>query len=356
MKSRLTAALAVVVLLGAGIAVAVGSLNDEAMISKSYYEDVYLPALGADLRQRAEKGTDSTYQQAEKTLGEKHKAHLDRATGEQAAYALAEMSQGDELELKEGASLLLYDGESRLETGTLSDVTDGVTVKAGQLLSPAHRYIVTDQAGATVTQTIPGSLGYQGQGAVRQGTALPPLPFADVAPENWYHDAVAFVYCRGYFSGTGADTFSPNAPMDRAMVATVLYRMSGEKTASGQAVFSDVPTGQWYSDGIAWASANAVVNGMGDGLYAPEMAVTREQLVTMLYRYEKDYRKADVSGGGELGAFSDAQAVSSWAEGAVSWAVGAGLIQGRDSGELDPAGTATRAEVATILQRFSQRL
>lgn len=355
MKSRLTAALAAVVLLGTGIAVAVGSLSDEAMVSKSYYEDVYLPALRDGLHQRAEKGTDSAYEKAEKALEEKHQEHLDQAAGAGSAYTPAELSEGDQLELKTGASFLVYDGEGRLESGTLRDVTEGTALEAGQALRPAHRYIVTDQAGATVTQTSPGSLGYQGEGTVREGQALP-LPFVDVTRENWYHDAVAFVYRRGYFSGTGADTFSPNAPMDRAMVATVLHRMSGGETVNGGTVFSDVPPGQWYSDGIAWASASGVVNGMGDGLYAPGLAVTREQLVTMLYRYEKDYRKADVSGRRELGGFSDVQAISSWAEEAVSWAVGAGLIQGRDSGELDPAGTATRAEVATILQRFSQRL
>lgn len=355
MKNRLAAVLAAVVLLGVGIAVAVGSLNDRAMVSKSYYEDVYLPALGEDLQKRAEKGTDGTYQKAEKSLEEKSKDHLDHAADGQSAYTLAEMDQGDELELQVGASLLLYDGQGRLETGTLCDVTDGVTVEAGQTLTAAHRYIVTGQAGATVTRTSPGSLGYQGEGTVREGAAQP-LPFVDVAPESWYHDAVAYVYRRGYFSGTRADAFSPNSPMNRAMVATVLHRLSGDTAADGGAVFTDVPAGQWYTDGIAWSSANGVVNGMGGGLYAPERAVTREQLVTMLYRYEKDYRKADVSGGGALSGFPDAPAISSWAEEAVSWAVGAGLIQGRDNGELDPAGTATRAEVATILQRFSQRL
>lgn len=353
MKSRLAVALATVMLLGTGIAVAVGGLNDEAVISKSYYDDVYLPALTEGLRQRAGKGTNSVYAQAEKTLAERNKAHLDRVAGEQAPYTSVQMKEGDALELKAGDGILLYDGESQLTAGTLADVTDGVTVETGQTLLSAHRYIVTSDA--TVIQTLPGSLGYQGEGSMREGAGLT-LPFADVPEGQWYHEAVAFVYRRGYFSGTGADTFSPNAPMNRAMVATVLHRISGSETVSGGTAFADVPAGQWYSDGIAWASANAVVNGMGDGLYAPEVAVTREQLVTMLYRYEKDYRKMAVSNRGDLSRFSDAEAVSVWAKEAMSWAVGEGLLQGRDSGALDPAGTATRAEVATILQRFSGRL
>ena len=353
MKGRLAVALATVMLLGAGIAVAVGNLNDEAVISKSYYDDVYLPALTEGLHQRAEKGAASTYEQAEKSLEERSKARLDQAGGELAAYTWVQMAEGGELELKTGGSVVLYDGQGRLTAGSLADVTDGTTVEAGQTLMASHRYIATGDA--TVMQTETGSLGYQGEGTAREGAAQT-LPFADVAEDHWYYGAVAFVYRRGYFSGTGADTFSPNAPMNRAMVATVLPRISGGEAVSGESSFTDVPAGQWYSDGIAWASANGVVNGMGDGLYVPEMAVPREQLVTMLYRYEKDYRKVAVSGGGELSAFPDGEAVSAWAREAMSWAVDAGLLQGRDSGELDPAGTATRAEVATILQRFSQRL
>lgn len=347
MRGRLAVILAAVALLGAGIAVAVGSLNEEAMVSRSYYEGVYLPALTDALRQRAEKGTEATYEQAEKALSE---GDLTPWPG----YTLAQMGEGDELELAVGSCLLLYDGGGRLTAGTLADVTGGVAVGAGQTLAPAHRYIVTAEGGAVVAQTLPGRLGYQGEGTVRLAAALT-LPFADVAEGDWFHDAVSFVYRRGYFSGTGADTFAPNASMDRAMVATVLHRMSGAGTVSGAAAFSDVPAGQWYSDGVAWASASGVVNGMGDGLYAPALAVTREQLVTMLYRYEKDYRKAAVAETGDLSAFPDGGSVSAWAQDAMSWAVGAGLLHGRDSGALDPTGTATRAEVAAILQRFSQR-
>lgn len=353
MKSRLTVALAAVLLLGTGIAVAVGGLSDEAMVSKSYLDDVYLPTLAESLRQKAEKGTDSTYKQAEKSLEERSKARLDKVGGELAAYTCVQMAEGGELTLKTGGSVLLFDGEGQLTAGALADVTDGTTAQAGQVVRPSHRYIVT--ADATIAQTAPGSLGYQGDGTVREGAALT-LPFTDVAEDHWYYSAVAFVYRRGYFSGTGANAFSPNASMNRAMVATVLHRVSGSEAVSGGTVFTDVPADQWYSAGIAWASANGVVNGMNDSLYMPMAAVTREQLVTMLYRYEKDYRKVAVSAEGDLSGFPDGDAISTWAREAMSWAVGEGLLQGRNGGALDPAGTATRAEVATILQRFSQRL
>ena len=358
MKRRLTAALAAVVCLGAGIAVAVGSVSDEAMIAQSYYEDTYLPALTENLRQRAEKGTQSAYERAEKDLAERNQARLDQIqaqAGGKTAFTSVQLEEGDELSLEQGSAILLESGAGRLTAGTLADVTEGVMVEAGQALAPAHRYVAVAESGAVVCQTAPGSAGFQGGAEVEKGAGLA-LPFTDVPEGQWYHDAVAFVYRRGYFAGTGADTFSPNAPMDRAMVATVLHRISGGESVAEPAAFTDVPAGQWYSDGIAWAAAKGVVNGMGEGLYAPAASVTREQLVTMLYRYQKDYLRAAVTAGGDLTAFSDGDRVSDWAREAVAWAVGEGLVQGRDSGALDPAGTATRAEVAAILQRFSQSL
>ncbi len=350
MKHRLTAALAAVLLLGAGIALAVGNISDTAMISKSYYEDTYLPALRENLTKRAQTASAPIYEKAEAAL----KGQSQAAGG--TPYTSAQMGEGDELKLAAGGSLLVYNGAGRLTSGALADVTDGVSVSAGSALTAAHRYIVTDTSGATVRQTASGALGYQGTGQVTKA-ADQTLPFADVTAGDWFHDAVAYVYQHGYFSGTGAGTFSPNAPMDRAMVATVLYRLSGDTAKGDGTDFSDVPAGQWYSDGIAWASAQGVVNGMGNDLYAPNLAVTREQLVTMLYRYETAYRETTAAAAGSsLAKFPDQASVSDWAREAMTWAVKEGLVQGRDNGSLDPAGTATRAEVATILQRFSQRL
>ena len=350
MKNRLMAALAAVLLLGTGIALAVGNMSDTAMISKSYYEDTYLPALRENLTKRAQTASAPIYEKAEAALSGQGQA----ANG--TPYTTAQMGEGDELKLAAGGSLLVYDGAGRLTSGALADVTEGVSVSAGTALTAAHRYIVTDTSGATVRQTASGTLGYQGTGQVTRASEQG-LPFTDVTAGDWFHDAVAYVYQHGYFSGTGASTFSPNAPMDRAMVATVLYRISGETAKGDGTDFSDVPAGQWYSDGIAWASAKGVVNGMGDGLYIPTLAVTREQLVTMLYRYETEYRKTAATGSADdLAGFPDQDSVSDWAREAVGWAVEAGLVQGRDNGALDPAGTATRAEVATILQRFAQRL
>lgn len=370
MKKRFVVILASVALLGAGIAVAVGTWGGDAMISKSYYENTYLPQLRQALSKQAEKVADPTLQSALKrleTLKDQQLQTLKDRQDSPLGYTPVQMAAGDALELKTGASLLLYSGAGKLTAGTLADVTSGTAVSAGGALDPHHRYIVTSPQGAAVTQLQQGELGYQGESAVKRnagtgsGTDIgipgtdTSLPFTDVGTGQWYYSAVDFVYRRGYFSGTGANTFAPNAFMDRAMVATVLYRLSGDSASDLTPAFSDVPAGEWYTEGVAWASAKGVVNGMGDGLYAPHLAVTREQLVTMLYRYEKDYKRAGVPITGELSAFPDNDRISAWARDAMGWAVGAGLLHGRDSGHLDPTGTATRAEVAAILQRFSNR-
>lgn len=367
MKRRLAAILAAVLLLGVGIAIAVGNTGADPMISKSYWENTYLPALTEALQKRANQSTKAAYEAAAAKLTALGEADV-KAAGSKTAgsYTSVALKAGDSLELTQGTSVILHSGGCRLSAGTAADVTAGTQAGAGTLLIQNHRYVVT-AAGATLEQSQEGSLSYQGAGTVKRdsggsgGLGGQPVgegksPFTDVGPGDWYYDAVSFVYNKGYFAGTGAGIFSPNAPMDRAMVATVLYRLAGSEKVTGAAGFEDVAEGQWYTQAIAWASAKGVVNGMGDNRYAPDLAVTREQLVTMLYRFEKDYRKAAVTDAGSLIGFPDGSAVSSWARESMSWAVGEKLIQGRNTGHLDPAGTATRAEVATILQRFAARL
>lgn len=366
MKRRLVLILTAVILLGVGIAIAVGSGSVDPMISRSYWENTYLPALAEGLQDRASQGTKATYEAVAAKLDQAGEADVKAAQDKSGGFVLVQLNTGDTLELKSGGSAVLQSGSGALGAGALADVTAGSEVMAGEDLTAAHRYIVTSDA-ATLRQTKAGTVAYLGSGTVRQRDGSTPpgggslggdrtIPFTDVTQDQWFYGAVAFVYEKGYFSGTGNTTFEPNTSMNRAMVATVLHRLAGSEQVSGGDAFADVPAGQWYSAGIAWASAKGVVNGMGNGYYQPDSAVTREQLVTMLYRFEKDYRKVAVPATGSLDSFADGSKVSSWATDAMRWAVGAGLIQGRNTGLLDPSGTATRAEVATILQRFSARL
>ena len=175
--------------------------------------------------------------------------------------------------------------------------------------------------------------------------------FTDVAPDDWYSSAVDFASSHELFSGTGADTFSPVLPMDRGMLVTVLHRLENSTRAKGSASFVDVDDSAYYADAVAWASENQIVAGLGNGTFSPEQALSREQLVTFLYRYA-DAAGLDTTPAGRLDQYHDGASTASWASDAMSWAVGSGLVGGKDGGRLDPQGGATRAEVAIILQRL----
>ena len=188
--------------------------------------------------------------------------------------------------------------------------------------------------------------------------------FADVQNNVWYSEAIAYVYNKGMMNGTDAGRFEPDATTTRAMLVTMLHRLENEPKA-GAVNFSDVASGQWFSEAIAWAAANGVVNGYenGDaqlvpngarGTFGPNDSITREQLAAVLYRLAQ-LKGYDVSVKGSLSGFSDAANVSGWAREAMQWAVGAGIING-DNGALKPAGNATRAEVAMMLMRYVENV
>lgn len=172
--------------------------------------------------------------------------------------------------------------------------------------------------------------------------------FTDTA-NHWAGDSIAFVTSHELFQGTAEGTFSPDAPMNRAMLATVLYRLE-DAEASGGNPFADVTADTWYTDAVTWASANQIVSGTGNG-FAPDRDLSRQELVTMLYRYAKSVGM-DTDKTTDLDGYADAAEVADWAVEAMAWAVKSGLIAGRGGAVLAPEGTATRAEVATILQRL----
>jgi len=187
--------------------------------------------------------------------------------------------------------------------------------------------------------------------------AKPPLsgdwnnPYSDVADTDWFYEAVRFVTESGLMKGIGDDRFSPSVTMTRAMLVTVLYRLEGEPTVSGSIPFSDVKTGEWYSGAILWASRNNIVNGYSNGSFGLNDPVTREQAVTILYRYA-EFKGLDVGESADLSKYTDMKDISDWAQDAMKWAVAAGIIQGRTATTAVPQGTSTRAEVATILERY----
>ena len=176
------------------------------------------------------------------------------------------------------------------------------------------------------------------------------LPFTDVSAGDWFYDPVCFVYSQGLMTGTSATTFEPNTHLTRAMLVAVLHRLEGSPAASGSD-FTDVADGDWYAQAVNWAASVGVVNGMGDGTFQPNTAITREQLAAILMNYA-NYKGQDVSARATLDTYSDAAAISSWANDTMSWAVAEGLISGVTNDQLQPQGNATRAQVAAILQRF----
>ena len=164
-----------------------------------------------------------------------------------------------------------------------------------------------------------------------------------------------YAVAHGLFGGTSANTFEPETAMTRAMLVTVLWRYEGEPEGY-ENTFSDVNSkdGSWYVDAVAWASAEGVVNGIGNGMFGPNGNITREQMATILFRYAEK-KEIDTSKRGDLSSFPDANKISAYAKEAIQWAVAVGIINGSD-GKLLPQGNATRAQVSAILMRFIENV
>ncbi|MEE0510256.1 MAG: S-layer homology domain-containing protein [Peptococcaceae bacterium] len=185
-------------------------------------------------------------------------------------------------------------------------------------------------------------------------TPEPSMPFTDVSENDWFYGAVQYVYDNDMMNGVSANSFAPNSNLTRAMMAAVLYNLEDQPTQADSS-FTDVADGSWYADAVNWAAANNIVSGYGDGIFGPNDNITREQMASILYRYA-EYKGYDVSAVGDLGQFNDADSVSEWANDVMSWAVGAGLINGMGDGSVAPQGTATRAQVATVLMNFCENI
>lgn len=238
-------------------------------------------------------------------------------------------------------------------------------------LSPDKGYkldklTVTDGSGKTVstvkksdtvyTFTMPASAVNVGVSYVKATETPSETKFNDVSANDWFASAVDYVTGKGMMNGTADNTFSPKANTTRGMVVTVLYRLENQPSTSA-ASFTDVASGAYYANAVAWANANGIVSGYGSGKFGPNDKVTREQLAAILYRYAQ-YKKYDVSVGEDTNilSYNDAQSISSYAIPAIQWACGAGVVTGKSGSKLDPKGNATRAEVAAMLMRFCENV
>ena len=295
------------------------------------------------------------------------------------------------IRIRDRADVVCTAGETPVETWSITYVTDGgtingeypttytkgtVTVLPTDVTKPGYTFLgwfTAASGGVQVRQIEATETGDKTFYARWQKTVLPPppvtpgtpvtparpaapvgLPFADVSGSDWFYNDVRYVYEKGIMDGTGADRFSPNAPLTRAMIVTILYRMAGSPSVSGSSDFTDVAAGKWFAKAVAWAAANGIVNGYGDSLFGPNDPVTREQLAAILYRYAVYGGMTAVTLEENLGSFADTAQLSAYAIQAMNWAVGQGLINGSGS-NLVPKAQATRAQVAAIIHRYLER-
>lgn len=186
------------------------------------------------------------------------------------------------------------------------------------------------------------------------GSETEELPFVDATSSDWFYPAVQYVYENGIMNGTSATTFAPNGTVERSQVVQMLYNLEGQPTVTGSTVFTDVDTDEWYGKAVLWAERTGVVDGYEDNTFRPGKSVSREEFAQMLYNYSK-YKRYDLSAAADLTEFPDGSSVSNWANSAVAWANGNGLINGHDDGRLDPSGTAIRAQAASILMGFDRK-
>ena len=370
----------------------------------------YYPSLEA--AQAAAQPGDTITEVNATTGGTKYTVTLDYADGE-TANSLYTVTEGTKLTLptpsRSGYTFEgWYDGSSRVSSPykVMKDVTltaewdyNGSSSSSGSI-----RYTVsvedTDNGsvevsptraskGSTVTVTVKPDEGYEldeltvtdkngdsvkltdkGDGkytfkmpaskvtveAVFTAAKVEGLPFTDVTSGDWFYDAVAYVYDKGMMEGTTDTTFAPTMNLTRSMIAQVLYNLEERPEAPGAAGFTDVAAGAWYADAVNWAAARGIVKGYDTGAFGPEDSVTREQLAAILYRYAQVKGYDTTQGGMAVREFSDSASISDWAQTAMSWAVNAQVLSGKGNGVLDPQGTATRAEVAQMLMNFGEHV
>ena len=261
-----------------------------------------------------------------------------------------------------GYDLYTCSGCGATERRNLTDAAghkwDGGTVTTAPTeTTPGVRTFTCRGCDQTRTETIPAT----GASTCTGGPSCPSYGLHDVAgPDYWAHKGIDYCVRNRLMSGVGAGTFSPDTACTRAQIVKILYNLSGNQTDYSYYYlpFTDVAPGAWYYNAVAWAYCNDVTSGTSATTFTPNAAITRQQLVTFLYRYTVKYAPEFTGNAAPISAFPDAGSVANWAYAAMSWAVGNGLIQGNahDNGldYLDPNGSATRAQTATIIMRYCQ--
>ena len=358
MRTRIIAAvlLAAVLVTGLGAALASPGTAEDPFVSLSYLTKTYYAEMEQAMLEQAQTGTAQVEKTALNKLAELSSGYLDKANRDglySDTFLYLTLARDEALTLSAGSGLQFDAGVVALtfSSGCLIDVTTGTTVVSGGTLTAGHRYIAAEDTTCTVTaRSDTVYLAVCGKYDLAR-TGVTYTPFVDIVAPVWYADSVLYAYQQGLVNGMTPTTFEPATTMNRAMLATLLSRTAGVQGTPADAGFSDVPADVWYANGINWAYSAGIVSGYPDGSFKPLATLNREQLATFLYNYATKYLGVDAPCNGDLTEFPDADMVSSYAVNALSWAVGAGLVNGKD-GKLAPQDNTNRAEVATILYRF----
>lgn len=362
MKGRWNRRGAVVLGVGLLLTGAAAALSQgDSLISLSYLKETFIPNMVTQGTTAAQSKLDAVYQTALDELDKANQQTPGGAGEELYSEDLRTRSfvRGDSLTLDMGSGFLLYAGQASVShNGAVIDVTDGAEVPSGSALQTGHRYLVGENTTAAVTARS-GLMkgGVQGGYTCALG-GVQAAPFVDVAEGDWYSVAVDYAYFNGLFAGMGEDQFVPTGSMDRSMMMTVLYHLAGspeEERVSATATFTDVPSDQWYYTFVSWAAEQGVSAGTGDGKFSPKQPVTREQVVVLLYNFAVNYMGMELKDRVDITTCADYDQISFWSADVMSWAVASGIMDPDTNTQLQPLRSATRAEVASMLMKFSQR-
>lgn len=354
-RRGLAAGAAGVLLTGTALALGQG----DSLISLGYLNRTYIPTVTAQGAEALKEEMDQAYRAAMQRL----ERAAGQAAGQSGAYsetfASRTFSRGDRITLETGSGFLMLAGQAVVNhNGAVIDVTLGQELPSGGALAEGHRYLAGEGTSAQITVRSGLARGGIQGGYELEVSGAPAAPFIDVSDQDWYCSAVDYAYFGGLFSGTGEDAFAPQATMNRAMMMTVLYHLAGspeEERLSASASFRDVPGGEWFATFISWAAEQGVSAGTGNGQFSPYQAVTRQQVIVLLYNFAQNYMGLTLSERGDITGCADYDRVPFWSRDALSWGMAAGVIAPSDSGRLEPERDASRAEVASMLMMFSRR-
>ncbi len=353
--------LGLILVLGLLAGGAYAASSEDSLISLSYLQSTFFPKAVQAGEEKANQALQEVYDRAKGQLDALHGGGGGGLSGSYSdTLQRRQWTDGQAITLSTGSGVLMLEGSASLaHNGAVVDVTTGAEVPSGGRLSPNHRYLVGEDTAATVTvRSGQAALGVQGSYALSAGKDKH-TPFYDVSQIDWFYEPVGYAYEKGLFSGVDAGHFAPEMRMNRAMLMTVLYSLAGSPGQTGSSPFADVPNGDWYTSAVLWGTGQGIASGVGDGLFSPNGEVTREQTVLMLYNYASKYLNKPMAAGADLSGYGDVGKLSSWAQAAMSWAVGQGIVSGADNGgrvTLEPQRGASRAEMATMLRAFCEKI